>query len=102
MAEKQSFVQIVDLATGKIDKVVDLKEIEALSAEEKLALARSKNLFVVTHRLEPIVKVELKKSVINAPMQFGNTPEAEAEKPIEELTELPTEKPKTKGRKPSK
>ncbi len=102
MSEKQSFVQIVDLATGKIDKVVNLKEIEALSAEEKLALARSKNLFVVTHRLEPIVKVELKKSVINAPLQFGEHAEPEVEKPIEEITALPTEKPKTKGRKPSK
>ena len=102
MAEKQSFVQVVDMATGKIDRVVNLKEIEALSAEEKLALARSKNLFVVTHRLEPIVKVELKKSAISAPMQFGSEPVAEAEKPIEELTALPTEKPKTKGRKPGK
>ena len=102
MAEKQSFVQIVDIATGKIERVVNLAEIEALSAEEKLALARSKSLFVVTHRLEPIVKVELKKSTITAPMQFvpDNTPEPE--KPIEEITELPTEKPKTKGRKSPK
>jgi len=102
MAEKQSFVQIVDISTGKIERVVNLADIEALSAEEKLALARNKSLFVVTHRLEPIVKVELRKSTITAPMQFvpDNTPEPE--KPIEELTELPTAQPKGRGKKSTK
>jgi hypothetical protein len=101
MAEKQSFVQIVDMATGKIDRVVNLSEIEALSAEEKLALSRNKSLFVVTHRLEPIIKIELKKTVISSPMQF-NEPAATEEEPIEELTELPTEKPKPKGKRSPK
>jgi hypothetical protein len=32
MAEKQTFVQIVDIATGKIEKVVSLTENESLSA----------------------------------------------------------------------
>ena len=102
MAEKQAFVQIVDRTTGKIEKVENLADIEALSAEEKLALARNKSLFVITHRLEPIVKVELKKTMINSPLNFGSEPEPEQEKPIEEITELPIDKPKTKGRKPSK
>lgn len=101
MAEKQSFVQIVDMTTGKIERVVNLSEIEALSAEEKLALSRQKSLFVVTHRLEPIVKVELKKTVISAPIQFSEPAVAE-EKPIEELSELPTEKPKPKGKRTPK
>lgn len=101
MAEKQSFVQIVDMATGKIDRVVNLSEIEALSAEEKLALSRNKSLFVVTHRLEPIIKIELKKTVISSPMQFSE-PAAAEEEPIEELTELPTEKPKPKGKRSPK
>ncbi len=78
MAEKQTFVQIVDMATGAIDRIVNLKEIEAMTPEEKLELSRNKNLFVVTHRLEPIVRVELKKSVITEPMQFA---EAEASQP---------------------
>ncbi|HPH93795.1 MAG TPA: hypothetical protein PKU76_02725, partial [Candidatus Cloacimonas sp.] len=43
MPEKQTFVQIVDMATGKIEKVVNWNEIEALSAEDKLALSRNKN-----------------------------------------------------------
>jgi hypothetical protein len=98
MAEKQSFVQIVDMTTGKIERVVNLSEIEALSAEEKLSLSRSKSLFVVTHRLEPIVKIELKKTVISAPMQFGEVPAKEAE-PIEEVTQLPTEPAKPKGKR---
>lgn len=101
MAEKASFVQIVDMATGKIEKVVNLSEIEALSAEEKLALSRSKSLFVVTHRLEPVVKIELKKTVINSPIQFGDaTPPAE--EPIEEVSPPPVAEPKPKGKRSPK
>lgn len=79
MAEKQHFVQIVDIQTGKIDRIVNLKEIDAMSPEEKLELSRHKNLFVVTHRMQPIVKVELKKTVITSPMQFEDEPAAEEE-----------------------
>lgn len=98
MAEKQSFVQIVDMASGKIDRIVNLKEIEAMSAEEKLALARNKNLFVVTHRLEPIVKVELRKSVISQPLKFSDP---EAPLPAEEIVPETTieTKPKAKPKK---
>ena len=97
MPEKQTFVQIVDMATGKIEKVVNWNEIEALSAEDKLALSHNKNLFIVTHRLEPIVKIELKKTVISAPIQFMESTPKEAE-PIEEVTTLPLTpvKPKPK------
>jgi len=99
MAEKQSFVQIVDMTSGKIDKIVNLKEIEAMSAEEKLALSRNKNLFVVTHRLEPIVKVELRKSVISQPMKFSDP---EPVPPAEEIPEALIEtKPKAKPKKKS-
>ncbi len=99
MAEKQQFVQIVDMTSGKIERIVNLKEIDAMSAEDKLALSREKNLFIVTHRLQPIVKVEMKKSVIDSPLQFGAEPaaEAEAEPPIPEPEEAP--KAKSKGRK---
>ena len=100
MAEKQSFVQIVDMLSGKIEKIVNLNEIEAMSAEEKLALSRNKNLFVVTHRLEPIVKVELKKSAISQPMKFSET---EIPAPAEETIPEPSveTKPKAKPRKKS-
>ena len=98
MAEKQSFVQIVDMITGKIERVVNLNEITAMSAEEKLALSRQKSLFVVTHRLEPIVKVELKKTVISSPMQFSEPKTAEAE-PIVEITALPVDSPKPKTKR---
>jgi hypothetical protein len=97
MAEKQTFVQIVDLASGAIERVVNLTEIEAMTAEDKLALSRNKNLFIVTHRLEPIVRVELKKSVISEPMEFGSRTEPEAQ-PIEEITPepIPVAKPRPK------
>lgn len=99
MAEKQSFVQIVDMASGKIDRIVNLKEIDAMSAEEKLALSRNKNLFVVTHRLEPIVKVELKKSVITSPMNFESAPAPDPQPEV--IEEVVEEKPKPRARKKS-
>lgn len=101
MPEKQTFVQIVDMATGKIEKVVSLTEIEALSAEDKLALSRNKNLFIVTHRLEPIVKIELKKTVISAPIQFMESAPKE-EEPIEEVTPLPINPEKSKPKRTPK
>ena len=100
MAEKQTFVQIVDMATGKIDRIVNLSEIAAMTAEEKLALSRNKNLFIVTHRLEPIVKVELKRSVISEPLQFAPQ-EEKAPEPSEEVTKEPVEAPKPKSRRKS-
>ena len=87
MAEKQTFVQIVDMATGAIERIVNLNEIEAMTPEEKLELSRNKNLFVVTHRLEPIVRVELKKSMITEPLEFtepGPDKPSQAEPPVSE------------------
>ncbi|MCB5271362.1 MAG: hypothetical protein LHW56_05915 [Candidatus Cloacimonetes bacterium] len=95
MNEKQHFVQIVDMETGKIERIANLKEIDAMSPEDKLALSKNKSLFVVTHRLQPIVKVTLKKSVITKPMQFGTIPE---ELPEPEPT--PAIAPKAKEKKP--
>jgi hypothetical protein len=99
MPEKQTFVQIVDMTTGKIERIVNLSDIEAMKPEEKLELSRNKNLFIVTHRLEPIVRVELRKSAINDPLQFSAKVEAVAE-PIEEITKEPiptgTSKPRKK------
>ncbi|HCM16215.1 MAG TPA: hypothetical protein DHW79_09800, partial [Candidatus Cloacimonas sp.] len=93
MAEKQQFVQIVDMTSGKIDRIVNLKEINAMSAEEKLALSREKNLFIVTHRLQPIVKVEMKKSIIDSPMKFD---EASGENVAEKAEVEPEPKPEVK------
>lgn len=95
MAEKQHFVQIVDMTSGKIERIVNLKEIDAMSAEDKLALSKNKNLFIVTHRLQPIVKVEMKKSIIQGPIQF------EAESSAKEAESKPEAEPKSsaKGRR---
>ena len=99
MAEKQHFVQIVDTATGAIERVTTLSEIQALTIEEKLALSRGKTLFIVSHRIEPIVKVELKRHVIKEPMQFKDA-EAPAEPaPIEEVTPDPIKPAKPRTRK---
>ncbi|MDD4223253.1 MAG: hypothetical protein PHD87_01560 [Candidatus Cloacimonetes bacterium] len=98
MAEKQTFVQIVDMATGAIEKIVNLKEIVAMTPEEKLELSRNKNLFVVTHRLEPIVRVELKRSMITEPLQFGE-PEPAKPAPPEAKTQAPAPGAGSKSRK---
>lgn len=98
MAEKQTFVQIVDMSTGMIEKIVNLKEIEALTPEEKLELARNKNLFIVTHRIVPIVRVEMKKTVIEEPMQFGGNNEEKRQEEAEPISE-PVSPAKTKKKK---
>ena len=98
MAEKQTFVQIVDMSTGMIEKIVNLKEIEALTPEEKLELARNKNLFIVTHRIVPIVRVEMKKTVIEEPMQFGGKTEEKQQEGLESVSE-PISAAKTRKKK---
>ncbi len=103
MAEKKTFIQIVDIASGKIERVVSMTEIDAMSAEEKLALSRTKNLFIVTHKLEPIVKVEMKKTVIAHEMIFSVNHETEQkEEPIVEITPEPVNIPKAKKGKKTK
>ncbi|MBM4403940.1 MAG: hypothetical protein FJ042_06130 [Candidatus Cloacimonetes bacterium] len=96
MAEKHTYIQIVDARSGNIERIVDFAEIEALSTEEKLALSRGKQLFIVTHRLEPIVKVEMRKTTINEPVNFGNDSQPEPEEPIKPEPEKPVN---PKGRK---
>lgn len=96
MAEKHTYIQIVDARSGNIERIVDFAEIEALSTEEKLALSRGKQLFIVTHRLEPIVKVEMRKTTINEPVNFGNDSQPEPEEPIKPEPEKPVNR---KGRK---
>lgn len=73
MAEKQTFVQIVDQKTGLVERVADMKEILALSVEDKLSLARTKTLYVVSHKLEPVIKVEMRK-VSLAPVSYKEEP----------------------------
>lgn len=104
MAEKQSFVQIVDRETGNVERVTDLKEIEALSVEDKLALARTKTLYVVSHKLEPVIKVEMRKVSINAAVSYKEQP-TEQPKPVKQSKPEKIEKqaeiaikPTTKGR----
>lgn len=96
MAEKQNFVQIVDNITGKIERIINLSEIEAMTAEEKLALSRAKSLYIVTHRLEPVVKIELRKTVVNEEISFPG--EAETQPLPEPEPQEPAPKP-GRGRK---
>ncbi len=96
MAEKRTYIQIVDAKSGKIEKIVDYTDIDAMSTEDKLALSRGKQLFIVTHRLEPIVKVEMKKTAISEPASFEQECPPEQEEPIEPEPVKPVTR---KGRK---
>jgi len=109
MAEKQTFVQIVDQKTGMVERVADMKEIEALSVEDKLALAREKTLYVVSHKLEPVIRVEMKK-VSLAPVSYKKEEPKPEPKPApqvkpqpkaqEKPKPQPVAKPKPKAEKP--
>lgn len=105
MAEKQTFVQIVDQKTGMVERVADMKEIEALSTEDKLALAREKTLYVVSHKLEPVIKVEMRKVSI-APVSYKEEPKPAAKPvpPVKPQEKAPAAKPKPlpKAEKPVK
>jgi hypothetical protein len=98
MAEKQTFVQIVDQKTGMVERVADLKEIEALSIEDKLALARGKTLYVVSHKLEPVIKVEMKRVNI-APVSYKQETE---ETPKPEIKPEPKPQPKPEAKPKAK
>ncbi|HNW99810.1 MAG TPA: hypothetical protein PLE74_08280 [Candidatus Cloacimonadota bacterium] len=95
MAEKKQFVQVVDVATNRVEKVVELDKLERLSPEDKLALTKGKQLFLVTHVIEPVVKIEMKKRLIDTEMKFHH----EEENPVttEPILEVPAA-PETKGR----
>jgi len=104
MAEKQTFVQIVDQKTGMVERVADMKEIEALSIEDKLALARSKTLYVVSHKLEPVIRVEMKRvniTPVSYKQETEEPPKPET-KPEPKPQPQPEAKPKAKVQKVEK
>lgn len=70
MPIKQTFIQIVDKKTGKIEEVIDSKTLDALDIEKKIALTRGKELYVVTHRVEPVIKIEMKQKKIIEPISY--------------------------------
>ena len=76
MAEKQTYVQIVDTETGKVDRITTLKELDQMSVEEKLALSKDKELNIISHRLEPIIRVVMKRTAIATVMEEEAEPPA--------------------------
>lgn len=70
MAAKQVFVQIVDKKSGQIEEVIDMKTLEALNIDKKVALTKGKELYIVTHRIEPVIKIEMKQVKISDPISY--------------------------------
>lgn len=111
MSARLKFIQIVDKKTGKIEEVIESKTLEALSIEDKIALSRGKELYVVTHVIEPVVKVNMRQKRIVEPVNYLQPDDVisiDAEKEVEEKkkaspktvkksTAKQTEKPKTKA-----
>jgi len=70
MAEKKQFAQIVDKKTGKIEKVVEMSSIDNLTEEEKLELTKGKVLYIVTHIIEPVLRVEMVRTRIEDQVEY--------------------------------
>ena len=64
MATKQVFVQIVDKKSGQIEEVINLKTLEAMDIDKKVALTKGKELYIVTHKISPVIKIEMKQKKI--------------------------------------
>lgn len=96
MAEKKQFVQVVDHATGRVERVIELDKLDRLSPEDKLALSRGKDLFLVTHVIEPVIKIEMKKRLIDTEMNFHREEKPLITEPVAEEPVKPTPKGKKK------
>lgn len=90
MPAKQTFIQIVDKKTGKIEEVIDSKTLEALDIEKKIALTRGKELYIVTHRVEPVIKIEMKQKKIIEPVSYVD-PEQSLTIDVEQTQDLPSQ-----------
>lgn len=90
MAAKLTFIQIVDKQTGKIEQVIESRTLKSMAIDDKIALAKGKELYIVTHRIEPVVTVDMKQKKIIEPVSYLEpegvlTIDAEADKPAEEV-----------------
>ena len=106
MATKQVFVQIVDKKSGQIEEVVNLKSLEAMDIDKKVALTKGKELYIVTHKIDPVIKIEMKQKKIIEPISYI-LPEESLTLEIDDSQETSTpeikeEAPKKTVKKPSK
>ena len=110
MATKTVFVQIVDKKSGQIEEVVNLKTLEAMDIDKKVALTKGKELYIVTHKIDPVIKIEMKQKKIIEPISYispdqslsikiDETPEPAPEKKVEEQ---PTKTVKKSSKKTEK
>ena len=72
MATKQIFIQIVDKKTGTIESVLEKNELDALEIEDKILLTKGKELYIVTHKIEPVIRIELKPMKITEPITYNS------------------------------
>jgi len=117
MATKQVFIQIVDKKTGKIEEVVNSRTLEAMDIEKKIALTRGKELYIVTHKVEPVIRIEMKQVKISEPVSYvepdqslnleidskleEEVPQPAKIEPAEKTTKKTTKKPTTKVEEPT-
>lgn len=107
MSARLKFIQIVDKKTGMIEEVIESKTLEALSIEDKIALSRGKELYVVTHVIEPIIKVNMRQKRIVEPINYlqpddviSIDSEEPAKKEVEEEKKAPAKTVKKSSAKP--
>lgn len=75
MATKQIFIQLVDKKTGIVEKVMSQEELKGLDAEAQISLTKGKEIFIVTHRIEPVIKIELKQVKITESFDYQSSDE---------------------------
>lgn len=90
MATKATFVQIVDKKTGQIEKIINMETLNAMPLEEKIKFARGKVLYQIAFEIEPIIKIEMKKKMVEEEISF--LPETTED--IKPEPKVETEKPK--------
>jgi hypothetical protein len=70
MATKATFIQIVDKKTGQIEKIINMETLEAMPLEEKIKFARGKVLYQIAYEIEPIIKIEMKKKMVEEEISY--------------------------------
>lgn len=110
MATKQVFIQIVDKKSGRIEEVINSKTLEAMDIDQKVALTKGKELYIVTHKVEPIIKIEMKQKKIVEPISYIEHEEnltlviddADEKAPVEIEEEIPQKTSKKASKKTEK
>ena len=96
MAIKQIFIQVVDKKSGRIEEVIEKTKLDGLDIEKKIALTKGKELYIVTHKIEPIIRIEMKQKKITEEYSYTIEEDTPIETLVVDEAETPVIKPAKK------